>query len=108
MQTRANPNCYSTYTDIKRSFGTACRFAWIRGLHWHDLRHTFGTRLAEAGCSEATIASLMGHSDPQTTRLIHTPPIGLNRLRWKLCGSCVMVSATTLPQRKNGCRKRQP
>src|SRR6185295_9900562 len=40
----------------------------IRDLHWHDLRHTFGTRLAEAGCSEATIASLMGHSDPQTTR----------------------------------------
>jgi integrase len=33
-----------------------------------DLRHRFGTRLAEAGCSEATIASLMGHSDPQTTR----------------------------------------
>jgi integrase len=32
------------------------------------LRHTFGTRLAEAGCSEATIAELMGHSDPQTTR----------------------------------------
>jgi integrase len=32
------------------------------------LRHTFGTRLAEAGCSEATIADLMGHSDPQTTR----------------------------------------
>jgi len=36
-------------------------------LHLYDLRHTFGTRLAEAGCSEATIADLMGHSDPQTT-----------------------------------------
>ena len=33
-----------------------------------DLRHTFGTRLAEAGCSEATISELMGHTDPQTTR----------------------------------------
>ena len=43
-------------------------YSGIRDLHWHDLRHTFGTRLAEAGCSEATIASLMGHSDPQTTR----------------------------------------
>jgi integrase len=40
----------------------------IRDLHWRDSRHTFDTRLAEAGCSEATIASLMGHSDPQTTR----------------------------------------
>jgi len=52
----------------RRPFGTACRIPGIRDLHWHDLRHTCGTRLAEAGCSEPTIASLMGHSDPQTTR----------------------------------------
>jgi|SRR5690349_2615818 len=52
----------------KTAFGTACQLAGIENLHWHDLRHTFGTRLAEAGCSEATIADLMGHSDPQTTR----------------------------------------
>jgi integrase len=47
-----------------------CSRWWIRfqNLHWHDLRYTFGTRLAEAGCSEPTIAGLMGHSDPQTTR----------------------------------------
>jgi integrase len=37
-------------------------------LRWHDLRHTFGTRLAEVGCSEATIAELMGHTDLKTTR----------------------------------------
>ena len=37
-------------------------------MHWHDLRHTFGTRLAEAGCSEATISELMGHTDLKTTR----------------------------------------
>jgi len=34
-----------------------------------DLRHTFGPRLAEAGYSEATIADMMGHSDPQTAAL---------------------------------------
>ena len=53
---------------MKTAFGTACQLAGIENLHWHDLRHTRGTRLAEAGCSEATIADLMGHSDPQTTR----------------------------------------
>lgn len=63
-----NPDTVMPYTDIKKAFSTACRLAGIRNLHWHDLRHTFGTRLAEAGCSEATIADLMGHSDPQTTR----------------------------------------
>ena len=63
-----NPDTAKPYTDIKTAFGTACQLAGIENLHWHDLRHTFGTRLAEAGCSEATIADLMGHSDPQTTR----------------------------------------
>jgi integrase len=55
-----NPKTKKPYTDLKKAFGTACRIAGIRDLHWHDLRHTFGTRLAEAGCSEATIASPMG------------------------------------------------
>ena len=63
-----NPDTAKPYTDIKTAFGTACQLAGIENLHWHDLRHTFGTRLAEAGSSEATIADLMGHSDPQTTR----------------------------------------
>src|ERR1044072_6909993 len=63
-----NPDTVKPYTDVKTAFGTACRLAGIEKLHWHDLGHTFGTRLAEAGCSEATIADLMGHSDPQTPR----------------------------------------
>lgn len=63
-----NPKTGKPYTDIKRAFSAACEKAKIKGLHWHDLRHTFGTRLAEAGFSEATIAELMGHSNPRTTR----------------------------------------
>ena len=63
-----NPKTGKPYADPKKAFGTACTLAGIHYLHWHDLRHTFGTRLAEAGFSEATIADLMGHSDPETTR----------------------------------------
>ncbi|HEX8336974.1 MAG TPA: site-specific integrase [Pyrinomonadaceae bacterium] len=63
-----NPETGKPYSELKKAFGTACRLAGITGLRWHDLRHTFGTRMAEAGCSEATIADLMGHSDPATTR----------------------------------------
>jgi len=63
-----NPETSKPYTDLKKAFGTACRLAGIRNLHWHDLRHTFGTRLAEAGYSEATIAELMGHTEAKTTR----------------------------------------
>jgi integrase len=64
----ANPHTRRPYTDLRRPFDSACREAGIKGLRWHDLRHTFGTRLAEAGHSEATIAELMGHIDPKTTR----------------------------------------
>ena len=31
-------------------------------LHWHDLRGTLVTMLAEAGCSEIQIAAITGHS----------------------------------------------
>ena len=63
-----NPDTGQPYQDLKKGFAEACRKAGIIDLRWHDLRHTFGTRLAEAGCSEATIAQLMGHTDPKTTR----------------------------------------
>src|SRR6476646_2801193 len=43
------------------------RLAGIEGLIWKDLRATFGTRLAEAGCDAFTIAQLLGHSDVRVT-----------------------------------------
>jgi len=63
-----SPKTGMPYTDVKKGFAAACSLAGIHDLHWHDLRHTFGTRLAEGGYSESTIAELMGHSDPKTTR----------------------------------------
>ncbi|HXU21544.1 MAG TPA: tyrosine-type recombinase/integrase [Verrucomicrobiae bacterium] len=32
------------------------------GLSFHGLRHTVGTKLAEAGCDARTIAAMLGHS----------------------------------------------
>lgn len=58
----ANSITGKNYREIKRSFHTACRMAKIDNLRWHDLRHTFGTRLGDAGCAESTIAQLMGHA----------------------------------------------
>lgn len=63
-----NPKTGGAYTDLKNGFTRACRLAGIIGLRWHDLRYTFGTRLAEAGNSEAVIAELMGHASGSTTR----------------------------------------
>ncbi|HEY9285899.1 MAG TPA: site-specific integrase [Pyrinomonadaceae bacterium] len=63
-----NPETCGPYTTLKTGFRKACSLAGINNLRWHDLRHTFGTRLGEAGYSEATIAELMGHSSVATTR----------------------------------------
>jgi integrase len=40
----------------------------ITDLHVHDLRHTTGMRLREAGVHEATIADILWHSNPSMTR----------------------------------------
>ena len=62
-----NPDTKKPYTDIKRSFATACRKAEVRDLEWHDLRATFCTRLALAGHDAFTIKTIMGHRDMKTT-----------------------------------------
>ena len=47
---------------FRKAWGDACRRAKIVGLTFHDLRGTAVTRLAEAECSHAEIASITGHS----------------------------------------------
>ena len=63
-----NPVTEKPYTDIKRSFSSACEDAKIEGLVWHDLRATFGTRLGEAGYNAYDIANLMGHANLSTSQ----------------------------------------
>src|SRR5262245_30675244 len=41
-----NPKTKKKYTTIKTAWLTACRLAEIEDLNFHDLRHTFGTRIA--------------------------------------------------------------
>jgi integrase len=36
---------------------------------WHDLRHTFGSRLAEQGVPTKMISTLMGHSEEDVTQI---------------------------------------
>jgi integrase len=46
---------------------TARAAAGLGDLHVHDLRHTVGMRLREAGIGESTIADLLWHSTPSVT-----------------------------------------
>jgi len=48
----------------------ACKAARIKGLHFHDLRGTTVTMLAEAGCTIPEIASITGHSLRTAQRIL--------------------------------------
>lgn len=51
-----------TEDGFRSSWRKACDAAGIRGLTFNDLRGTAVTRLALAGCTEAEIATITGHS----------------------------------------------
>lgn len=51
-----------TGDGFSASFRKTCEAAGIEGLTFHDLRGTAVTRLALAGCTEAEIATITGHS----------------------------------------------
>jgi integrase len=51
-----------TSDGFRSSWGKACRKAGIVGVTFNDLRGTAVTRLAIAGCTEAEIATITGHS----------------------------------------------
>jgi integrase len=54
---------------IRRVFDAACRDAKIQKLRFHDLRRTFGSRLALAGVDLNRIKELLGHASIKTTEI---------------------------------------
>ena len=53
--------------DVKNSFRAACKEAKIKGLRFHDLRHTAATKMVEAGVDIATVSKILGHSSIMMT-----------------------------------------
>jgi integrase len=56
-------------SKLRKRFTAAVRRAGLRPIRFHDLRHTFGTRMAAAGAPLRAIQEWLGHSDYRTTSL---------------------------------------
>jgi integrase len=65
---------YLDGSALRRRFKAALSSASLRPLRFHDLRHTFGTRMI-AKADIRRVQEWMGHADIQTTmRYLHYAP----------------------------------
>lgn len=76
-ESRGNEGLLFTYhgkpiRKIRRAWPTALVKAGVRPLRFHDLRHTFNTRLMEAGVMQEVRKALMGHSSGEDVNSIYT------------------------------------
>ena len=55
------------FVEVSKAFKRACKLASITGLRFHDLRHTFASRLIARGADIITVKELLGHSSVRIT-----------------------------------------
>ncbi|MBM4065225.1 MAG: site-specific integrase [Planctomycetes bacterium] len=64
--------------NLGRAFESVLEKVDIQNFHFHDLRHTFATRLAQRGIDIYKISKLLGHhSIEMTQRYAHHCPDSL-------------------------------
>ena len=62
--------------EAPANIAAACRVAreripWLKGFHFHALRHTYTTNLLYGGAQPKDVQELLGHSDVSTTMNIY-------------------------------------
>lgn len=56
-------------SKVTKRFKQACVDANVKPIRFHDLRHTFATRLAASGVPMRTLQEFLGHADSKTTQI---------------------------------------
>jgi integrase len=68
-------------SKLLKRFKAAARRAGLRDVRFHDLRHTFGTRLVASGTALRPVQEWLGHADAKTTQIYthYAPANGRSR-----------------------------
>ena len=74
-------------TNITKSWGGVVKLAKLSGFNFHDLRHTFASRLVQGGIDLNRVRTLLGHSEISTTLIYsHLAPDNLRSAVEKVAG----------------------
>lgn len=94
---------------FRHEWGEATAAAKLTGLHFHDLRGTAVTMLAEAGCTEAEIASITGHSNQAVHGILEKYTARTRELARSAIGKLENAARTDFAHRlQTGAKKSEP
>ncbi len=87
--------------DWRRWFEETVPLAGIPDFHWHDIRHTFASRLVMAGVDLRTVQELLGHKTiAMTVRYAHLAPAHQREAIERLTARPTSTTTSTIPIRR--------
>ena len=69
-------------SKLLKRFKAALKRAGVREVRFHDLRHTFGTRMAAQGVPMRALQEMMGHRDFKTTLIYADCAPSVREVEW--------------------------
>jgi integrase len=104
-----DPTSKEAILDIERAWRKTLSLAKIQNFRFHDLRHTFASRLVQRGVSIQVVKELLGHSDITTTmRYAHLAPIDLIQATDKLSQKPVVEKKEQVAPPAEAEKKEEP
>ena len=89
--------------DLPKGWQECLEKSGISDFHWHDLRHTFASRLVMRGIDLYTVKELLGHqSIEMTQRYAHLAPGHLHKAVEVLSRGKTQLAPEVAPRRKAG------
>jgi integrase len=96
-------------TDWRKWFRRGLKKAKIDNFRWHDLRHTFASRLVMAGVEMASVQKYLGHRSILTTqRYAHLSPDHQRENIERLVATCTKTSTDAPTSRKKLLKAEAP